>query len=45
MFALAKGYNKTTYTPESFVKAMEQASKEFNEKINIKIIDFSAGKL
>ena len=45
MFALAKGYNKSTYTPESYVKAMEQASKEFNEKINIKIIDFSAGKL
>ena len=42
MFALAAGYNKSTYTPESFVKAMEQASKALNEKINIKIIEFSS---
>ena len=45
MFALAAGYNKSTYTPESFVKAMEQASKALNEKINIKIIEFSSKKL
>ena len=45
MFALAAGYNKSTYTPESFVKAMEQDSKALNEKINIKIIEFSSKKL
>ena len=45
MFALAAGYNKSTYTPESFVKTMEQASKALNEKINIKIIEFSSKKL
>ena len=45
MFALAAAYNKSTYTPDLFVKTLEQTSKELNEKINVKIIDFSAGKL
>jgi ABC-type branched-subunit amino acid transport system substrate-binding protein len=45
MFAMAAAYDRSTYTPESFVRAMEQASKALNEKIKIKIIDFSSGKL
>jgi hypothetical protein len=44
MFAMAKKYDKSAYTPESFVKIMEQLSRAFNEKIKIRIIDFSACK-
>ena len=45
MFAMAEKYDKSTYTPERFVKTMEQAAGAFNGKIKIKIIDFSTGKL
>ena len=44
MFAMAEKYDKSTYTPETFVKTMEQSSRAFNEKIKIRIIDFSACK-
>ncbi len=45
MFVMAEKFNKSIYTPESFVKAIEHASLEFNKKIKIRIIDFSTGKL
>ena len=45
MFIMAEKYNRLTYTPESFVLTMEQSAKAFNEKIKIKIIDFSTGNL
>ena len=45
MFAMAAGYNKSTYTPELFIQSMAQAAKAFNEKVNIKIIDFLSAKL
>ena len=45
MFTMTEKYNSSTYTPESFVQAMEQSSKAFNEKIKIKITDFSNGQL
>ena len=45
MFALAEKHNRSTYTPEKFVQTMEQASKAMNEKIRIKIIEISSGKL
>ena len=44
MFAMAEKYDKSTYTPEKFVNTMEQTSAAFNEKIKIKIIDFSTDK-
>ena len=40
MFVMAEKYNSSTYTPESFVKNLEESSQAFNEKIKIKIIDF-----
>jgi ABC-type branched-subunit amino acid transport system substrate-binding protein len=40
MFALAAGYDKSTYTPELFIQSMEKASKALNEKISIRIVDF-----
>ena len=44
MFMMAEKYDSSTYTPESFVKTMEQAAEAFNEKIKIRIAEFSAGK-
>ena len=45
MFVMAEKYSRSIYTPESFVQIMERASGEFNQKIKIKIADFSTGKL
>jgi ABC-type branched-subunit amino acid transport system substrate-binding protein len=45
MFVMAEKFNSSTYTPETFVETMEQASQAFNKKIKINIIDFSTGKL
>ena len=45
MFVMAEKHNRLTYTPESFVQTMEQSARAFNEKIKIKITDFSTGKL
>ena len=45
MFAMAEKYNSSTYTPETFVQKMEQSAGAFSEKIKIKMIDFSAGRL
>lgn len=44
MFALAEKTDKTNYTPDSLVQAMDQAAKELNQKIKIKIVEFSAGR-
>lgn len=45
MFALANRAEKAAYTPDGFVRTMDQAAKELNQKIKIKIIKFSSGKL
>ena len=45
MLALAAKHDRSTYTPESFVQTMEQASRELNEKIKIKIMEISSAKL
>ena len=45
MFAMAANHNRAAYTPEAFVKAMEQASLSLNEKLKIKIFEFSSQKL
>lgn len=44
MFALVNKAEKATYTPDTFVQAMDQAAKELNQRIKIKIVEFSSGK-
>lgn len=45
MFALVKKTDKANYTPDALVQTMDQAAKELNGKIKIKIVEFSADKL
>ena len=45
MFVMAAKHDRSTYTPETFVKTMDQAAKDLNEKIKIKIIEIPSGKL
>ena len=44
MFALTEKYNRSTYTPEDFVRTMAQTAKTFNEKNRIRIVELSSGK-